>query len=147
MTVDSKIRPAIASDVSAILKLVNQLHASISVTETKFLESFPSVLRDPNHCCLVIELDAEVVGFASGYMRLTLATSQPVAFLDEIVIKTELRGRRLGSRLMAAFEEWAVYHNCKFAALATGGARGFYEMLGYSSRAGYYKKPLNVNEK
>jgi GNAT superfamily N-acetyltransferase len=96
---------------------------------------------------MVLVVGAEVVGFASGYMRHTVAASQPVAFLDEIVIKTELRGRKLGSRLMAAFEEWASNRNCKFAVLATGGARGFYEGLGYSTRAGYYKKPLNVTER
>lgn len=144
MISDLKIRPATAGDGSAVFALVNQLHETISVEEARFSEAFPSILGDPNHCCLVIEVDSEVIGYASGYKHVTLAASQQIAFLDEIVIKPELRGSGFGSSLMVAFEEWAADHHCKLVALATGGARGFYERLGYSSRAGYYKKPLKA---
>lgn len=146
MTSDPKIRPATFSDGSTIFALVNQLHESISVEDAEFRDVFPGVLRDPNHCCVVIEVDAVVVGYASGYMRVALASSRRIAFLDEIVIKPELRGCGLGRSLMAAFEEWARNHHCKLVALATGGARGFYERLGYSTRAGYYKKPLKAEQ-
>lgn len=146
MTSEIIIRPATAGDGPSIFALVNQLHETISVYEARFSGAFPSILDEPNHGCFVIEWDAEVVGYASGYKHVSLAVSQPVAFLDEIVVKPELRGRGLGRRLMAAFEEWAGDHHCKVVALATGGAREFYERLGYSSRAGYYKKTLKAHD-
>lgn len=139
---DPNIRPATGSDASTIFALVNQLHESIAIEEARFSEAFPSVLRNPNHCCLVFEADSGVVGYASGYKHITLAAGQHTAFLDEIVVKPEWRGDGFGSRLMAAFEEWAGNHHCNLVALASGGAREFYERLGYRSRAGYYKKSL-----
>ncbi|WP_417607438.1 GNAT family N-acetyltransferase [Oceanimonas baumannii] len=45
---------------------------------------------------LVIETDSEVVGYASGYRHVNLASCGQVALLDEIVINPALRGRGLG---------------------------------------------------
>lgn len=142
MQPEPNIRPALASDEFALFTLVNQLHASISVEKAQFEAVFTTVLREPYHCCLVIETNSEVVGYASGYRHVNLASGGQVAFLDEIVINPALRGRGLGRCLMTAFERWASEHGCKLVALATGGARGFYQQLGYHSRAGYYKKSL-----
>lgn len=48
MTPESNIRPATASDESAILAPVNQLHESVSVAEAEFRNDFSAVLHDPN---------------------------------------------------------------------------------------------------
>ena len=43
---------------------------------------------------------------------------------------------------MTRFEEISKKKECLLVSLATFGAKGFYEKLGYSSKAGYYKKYL-----
>ena len=83
-----------------------------------------------------------MLAYASGYKHLALYAGGFVAYLDEIVVANGARGNRLGARLLAAFETWALAEGCVLVGLATGGAREFYEKLGYETRAGYYKKNL-----
>ena len=51
------------------------------------------------------------------------------------------RGRGIGRLLMGAFEDWARSRDSVLVSLATRGAAAFYEHLGYSSKAAYYKSP------
>ena len=135
-------RKAVAADMEAVLALRKQLNASVKPDEIAFRSTFPKLLNESQHCILVLEDDGNVLAYASGYKHLTLYAGGFVAYLDEIVVASKARGKRLGTVLLTAFENWAHAEGCVLVGLATGGARGFYEKLSYETRAGYYKKKL-----
>lgn len=60
-----------------------------------------------------------------------------------ISVDSLCRDREVGTQLMAKFEQIAEQHECILISLATSGAKGFYEKLGYISKAAYYKKYLH----
>ena len=62
------------------------------------------------------------------------STAYGYLHIDMLILPEELRGRGLGSRLMAQAEEEAVRRGCRGSYLETFDfqARGFYEGLGYS---------------
>ena len=61
-----------------------------------------------------------------------------------IFVVPEHRATGIGKQLMAGFEAWATGQGCVLVALATAGAASFYERLGYSSKARYFKKYLGT---
>jgi len=136
------IRRATSFDSDAIFALVNQLHDSISVARIDFLSTLSELLQRQDSICLVGIVDAEVVGYISGCIHPVLIQGGNFAFIDEIVVRSEARGRGDGTALMAELERIAKQRNCSAVGLATGGAKLFYERIGYQSRAGYYKKRL-----
>lgn len=138
-----KIRHAIADDTVAIFKLANQLHSSMSVEYCEFQSTFERILQRPECACLVLSYSEVIVGYISGYIRPVLIQGGNVAFVDEIVIDPTMRGQSHGTSLMEHFEIWAQGNECALVGLATGGAKGFYEQLGYQSQAGYFKKYLS----
>lgn len=138
-----KIRPANSEDSVAIFELVNQLHPSINVAELNFQATFDLILKRPDNCCFVVIKDGATVGYLSGFLRPVLNQGGSAAYVDEIVIQTDVRGAGLGTALLCEFENWAQSKHCSVVGLATGGARAFYERLGYQTSAGYYKKQLN----
>ncbi len=140
-----KIRPATADDSAAIFELVNQLHLSMSVAIDDFQTTFDLVLQRPENTCLVAILNDSAVGYVSGYYHPVLISGGNVAFVDEIAIRSDLRGKGIGTALMSEFEKWAKAQFCGLVGLATRGARPFYEQLGYESGAGYYKKKLSLD--
>jgi GNAT superfamily N-acetyltransferase len=71
--------------------------------------------------------DGQVIGGLSG------STYWGWLYIDYLFVPDELRGRDLGSRLMAMAEQVAVERGCKHAYLTTFGfqAPRFYEKLGF----------------
>lgn len=74
---------------------------------------------------------------------MTFYAAGRAAWVDELFVEDTFRGKGIGRKLMQAFELWALDQGCGLVGLATAGARGFYERLGYTSKAGYYKKYLS----
>ena len=136
------IRKAKEEDVFQIQKLANQLSETISVSESYLHANFSRFLENEEHCLFVAVQNEIVVGYVSGYFHDAIYASGPVAYVDEIVVDATARTMRTGSQLMAHFEEAAKKKGCLLVSLATYGAKGFYETLGYTSKAGYFKKYL-----
>lgn len=107
-----------------------------------FRTAFHGKLGDDASAVIVAERGSRLIGYVSGSRHLTFYASGPTAWVDEILVAAEARGAGIGQRLMHAFETWAGGDGCVLVALATAGAAGFYERLGYASRAGYFKKYL-----
>jgi GNAT superfamily N-acetyltransferase len=63
-----------------------------------------------------------------------------------VFVREDQRSHGLGTQLMQAFELWAVQNRCILVALATAGAKGFYESLGYATKASYFKKYLSKEQ-
>jgi GNAT superfamily N-acetyltransferase len=80
------------------------------------------------------------VGYLAAYYHPTFYAAGKTAWVDEAFVLPDFRRQRIGRSLLEAFEQWAQQQNCVLVSLATAGAREFYEHLGYTSKAGYYKK-------
>lgn len=137
-----EIRAATIEDSDALFELANQLHESVSVARDDFQLALTESLQRRDSLCLVVVVKSEVVGYVSGYIHPVLIQGGNTAYVDELVIRPDTRSKGLGTALMSHFEKLAIERNCRLVGLATGGARVFYEQLGYKSRAGYYKKAL-----
>ena len=137
------IRKATQDDLSSILHLASQLSDATHIDERQFLKNLPMMLNDEQHCLLIATNDQKVIGYLSSYFHRTIYANGQVAYIDEIVIEDSHRGQKIGTDLMAKFELIAADYQCRLISLATAGAKGFYEKLGYSSKAQYYKKYLH----
>lgn len=137
-----EIRKANAEDSKSIFDLANQLHESMSVARAEFQLTFAEVLRRQDSVCLVGSDGSKVVGYLSGCLHPVLIQGGNAAYVHEIVVLSDMRGKGIGTALMFQMELWSREKNCFLVGLATGGANLFYEQLGYKSRAGYYKKYL-----
>jgi GNAT superfamily N-acetyltransferase len=65
-----------------------------------------------------------------------------IAWVEEIVVREDLRRMGIGQELMNSFEAWAVLKECRLIALATRRAADFYKRIGYAESAIYFKKTL-----
>jgi ribosomal protein S18 acetylase RimI-like enzyme len=137
------IRKATQEDLYGILALANQLSDTVTVSEQYLASHFTNFIDNEQHCLLVAVKNETVVGYVSGYFHRAIYANGLVAYVDEIVVDTSYRSMQIGSILMAHFEQASKENNCIIVSLATFGAKGFYERLGYQSKAGYFKKYLN----
>ena len=136
------IRPAVASDASALFELVRAFPTPTPPTPEQFSRALDSKLSDASAGLLVAEHGMELVGYVSGYCHSTFYASGPTAWVDELLVIEGFRGTGIGRQLMDAFEQWAQDRQSVLVSLATRGAAAFYEHRGYASTAGYYKKYL-----
>lgn len=100
---------------------------------------------------LVAELDGAVIGSAEVELRSPSAASMlrpRVAASVGVAVLEECRGSGIGSRLMAAAEDWARARGAKLmmldASAANVEARRFYERHGYRLRGVLMTKPLET---
>lgn len=111
------------------------------------IDVFAIVLRaklaDPSSHLSVAQHEGSLIGYVAGYSHTTFYAGGSTAWVDELLVDAAFRGRGIGRSLMDAFEAWAGSQSCKLVSLATRGAGPFYERLGYTSSAEYYKKYLN----
>ncbi|GAC1583310.1 MAG: hypothetical protein NVS3B24_21940 [Candidatus Dormibacteria bacterium] len=130
---DVRIRPAEAGDVGALADIY-QASADHHVRLDPSLYSTPDyqALRDryarrlplpDNEGILVAEVDDEVVGLIE--MLLRPATGQPrmireaVSVALDVSVLPQHRGHGVGSRLVAAAEEWAAAKGAEIVTLST----------------------------
>ena len=138
------IRRATASDASPLFELVRAFPTPTPPSPEQFSAALGAKLSDPSSCLLVAEHDGRLCGYVSGYAHVTFYASGPTAWVDELLVIERLRRSGIGRQLMDAFEQWARDRQSVLVSLATRGAAAFYEHLGYTSKAGYYKKYLAI---
>jgi GNAT superfamily N-acetyltransferase len=72
----------------------------------------------------------------------TLFANGRVAWVEEIMVRADMRGQGIGRALMEAFEAWARSRSSRLVALATRRAAPFYAALDYEESAIYFRKLL-----
>lgn len=139
-----RIRPAVASDASAVLELATAFATSFRVDPAAFHASFTGLVETPDARLLVASGadDDRPVGYVLGFVHATFYANGPVAWVEEITVDAPLRGRGIGRALMDAFEAWAADRGAPLVALATRRAAPFYGALGYEDSAVYFRKLL-----
>jgi GNAT superfamily N-acetyltransferase len=147
MAAAPRIRPATAADAGAVAGLAEGLAQSFAFSPASFDASYPALLATGHACLLVAVTGADAAGddcsgYLLGFEHLTFYANGRVAWVEEVFVRGDLRGRGIGRALMTAFEGWARERGCALVALATRRAAPFYHALGYEDSAAYLRKLL-----
>ena len=138
-----QIRHARAADAGAVALLAGELAQSFAFSREKFDLAYPELLTAQDACLLLAADGDQCLGYLLGFRHLTFYAGGPVAWIEEILVRGEHRGRGTGRALMSTFERWAAGQGCALAALATRRAAPFYHALGYEDSATYFRKVLD----
>ena len=135
------VRRATIADGDAVFALVELLTA-FKPKRDAFNEALKRLLCDDSAWLSVAERSGIVVGYCLGFDHDTLRANGRVSWVEEIMVKPELRRTGIGRALMTAFEEWARSRGSKSVGLATRRAAPFYLALGYEESATCYRRAL-----
>jgi GNAT superfamily N-acetyltransferase len=136
------IRRAAEDDMAAVAALAGELAHSFAFGRERFATSYAALLATEDACLLVADDGTGLVGYLLGFWHLTFYANGPVAWVEEILVRSEDRGRGIGRALMTTFEQWAARRDCTLVVLATRRAEPFYSALGYDPSATYLRKVL-----
>lgn len=136
------IRLAEVKDEVQLWGLVRAFPAPSSIGLDAYTSMFQRKFTDPCSFIAVAEQGETLMGYVSGYKHAAFYAAGDTAWVDEIFVVNNERRSGVGRLLMAAFESWATNSGCRLVSLATAGAADFYLVLGYSTKAGYFKKYL-----
>ena len=133
------VRRAEAGDAEAVADLAAGL-ATFRFSRDRFGLSYPALLTDGDACLLLAVDGEERLGYLLGFRHLTFYANGPVAWVEEVFVRGQNRGRGIGRALMSAFERWAAARDCGLIALATRRAAPFYRALGFEESAVYFRR-------
>jgi len=135
------VRQAQAQDADGIWPLARDFATSFTPTRPEFETTLPLLLgRDDTVLLVAQSSDGSIVGYLLASTHLTFLANGPVAWVEEVMVREESRGRGVGRRLMSAAEEWAAERGAAYVSLASRRAGDFYTALGYEDSATYYRK-------
>lgn len=133
------VRKALLQDVGALihlLKLLFEIETDFLLDEQKQRAGLEMLLLDQNRCCLMVaEVQREVIGMCSVQLLVSTAEGGLKAMVEDLVVTPSYRGQKIGRRLLAAVEEWALNQGAKRMDLLADGrntpALSFYKKLNW----------------
>lgn len=109
-------------------------------------ERFADYLARPDTVALVAEVDGEVAGFVDLEFRQRLNFRTPQAWIPDLVVSEQQRGKGVGAALMAMAEELSRDRSCWGMTLESAtwrtDAHRFYVREGYDDSAYSFSKSL-----
>ena len=139
---DWRVRRLTLNDLDALFHLVEQFATSFKPEHGAFEVAVQHIILDESAWISVADYNGEVAGYCLGFEHYALFANGRVAWVEEIMVKEELRQKGIGRALMEEFEKWASTRGAKLVALATRRASPFYSALGYEESATYFRKLL-----
>ena len=133
------IRAATHTDEASLFALASVFPTPTPPGVEIFREILQVKLTDPRSAILVAESGGRLVGYLSGLCHVAFHSAGARAWVDEIFVVPEHRATGIGKQLMAGFETWAM-GRVRVGCAGDCGSCFVYERLGYSSKAGYFKK-------
>jgi len=131
------IRMAAAKDIAIAKVLYGQLAPDVSNVD----RDFPTIVRDPNCICLLVETQSRPIGMAMCYVRTSLSSGKKM-IIDDIVIDYSYRGRGIGSSVVEHCLRLAREQSLDCVELACSLSKSelhrFYEKIGFKHRMRYY---------
>jgi GNAT superfamily N-acetyltransferase len=132
------IRQAVASDGPAFVALVRglaefeRLEPPDDAAAARLLEH--AFGPRPRYELRVAELGGELVGYAAFFETYSTFRANPSVFLEDLFVRQDARGRRIGASLLACVARLAVERGCgrlEWSVLDWNeGAQRFYRSLG-----------------
>ncbi len=107
----SVIRKAKTCDLGVLVDLLGSLFA----IETDFVidvqrqrQGLFLLLEHPERCCVMVaERANRIVGMCTGQLLVSTAAGGLKVMVEDLVVAEEMRGRGIGTELIAAVEHWA----------------------------------------
>jgi GNAT superfamily N-acetyltransferase len=129
-------------DCDTLFSLVSQFATSFIPERSAFEICLKELLQDENAWISVAEYQGEGIGYGLGFDHFAFYANGRVAWVEEMMVKAEMRRHQVGKRLMEAFEQWTRARGSKVIGLATRRAAPFYLALGYTESATFFRKLL-----
>src|SRR5215471_15935904 len=130
-----QVRPAHAGDADDLFILVQELATTFVPTNPKFVGSFSRLCANNDALVLVAEeTGGRLAGYLLGFRYDTFHADGPVTVVEELCVRPDVRGSRVGRTLMMDFEAWSRTSGGRLVAVSTRRARPFYEAIGFESR-------------
>lgn len=147
-----KVRDAVVDDVTALVRLLDQLSLDGARREgadlAVYVEAFRAIIADPRQSIVVAEGEAGVVvGCATLIILPNLSHGgRSVAQLESVVVDDAFRGRGVGDRIVAACVERARAAGCFRVQLTSNSARSdahrFWKRCGFVHSHAGFKRAL-----
>lgn len=103
------IRPAVWSDIQAMVQLLRQLFAvetDFDFSAERQSRGLELLLASPSAMVMVAEEQGEVVGMASAQLVISTAEGGPSLLIEDLVVVPTHQNQRLGTSLLIALDEW-----------------------------------------
>ena len=127
------IRKAEKDDFEYVYKMVSDLEDE-AMSRDFLLQAYAQNLVNKDVCYWLAVADEKPVGFISLHIQNLLHRNGPVAEVQELFVDSELRGQRIGQRLIETARDEAGKRGCKRFEVSTNvrreDAHRFYERLG-----------------
>lgn len=132
------VRHASVADLDAMVALLRELFAIESdfvFDDSKQRAGLNCLLQSAGVCVLVAEYERLVVGMCTAQLLVSTAEGGLKALIEDVAVAEACRGQGIGTKLLAALEQWAVKQGVKRLDLLADkrnvSARGFYRQLGW----------------
>ena len=134
-----RIEPALASDIPALVKLLESLFAielDFTFDAVRQRRGIERLLAEPrDRATLVVARSNDVIaGMASGQLVISTAEGAPSVWVEDVVVDQTFRGQGVGRALLRGVIDWAVGHGATRAQLLAdrhnAQATAFYRHLG-----------------
>ena len=108
---DPRVRPALPSDVPAVLRLVRDLATyekapeQCVATEADFAQALFPDHGHPTTFCHVAEIDGHVAGIALYFLNFSTWTGRNGIWLEDLYVEPEHRGSGLGKALLLSLAD------------------------------------------
>ncbi len=137
------IRPAHASDIPALVRLLVELfaqEAEFAPAPERHARGLAAIIADERvGKVLLAEQDGRAAGMVNFLYTISTALGGRVALLEDVVVGKALRGSGIGQKLVAEAIETARADGCLRITLLTdpgnGRAHRFYERFGFQRSA------------
>jgi GNAT superfamily N-acetyltransferase len=145
-----RVREARQADLEAMVELLGYLfkqEAEFAPAPAKQRRALSLILAQPSAGrLLVLTLGGKVLGMVSLLFTISTAEGGKCAWLEDLVVRPDQRGRGHGTRLLRAALDWARRQGITRITLLTdsdnAGARALYLRQGFSSSA---MQPLRIH--
>ncbi|WGH79764.1 aminoglycoside 6'-N-acetyltransferase [Jannaschia ovalis] len=146
------IRVASSTDIPDWIALRARLWPGTSRAEHR-AEVEEWLAGTPDRCIVFVAVGAErgLLGFAEAALRhdhVNGCETTPVAFLEGIFVRSEMRGTGIGAALVRSVQAWAIERGCtelaSDAALANRDSHAFHAAMGFAEteRVVFFRKRL-----
>ncbi|HZP94247.1 MAG TPA: GNAT family N-acetyltransferase [Burkholderiales bacterium] len=156
MPIDEELRiePAAAEDIPVLAELLALLFAierDFAPAADRQRRGIELLLLQPDTRAAVLvgrRGDGRAIGMVSAQLVISTAEGAASAWIEDVVVHPDYRGRGLGGRLLRAALDWAARQGATRAQLLADrtnrAALGMYRHLGWrSTRLGAWRVPLS----
>jgi GNAT superfamily N-acetyltransferase len=136
------LRTASAEDVDGVRELAAAFTTSFELDRSAFEQSFHRLLVDSDCLIVVASVGDALVGYVLAFVHGTFFANGPVCWIEELMVRDDVRRAGIGRSLVADAEAWASSRGAGLVAMATRRAEEFWSEVGYESSATYRRKPI-----